>query len=125
MEVIDSRCTLLTNAEVYQLLQNVKSKDKPLITNQVKGDERYPTILYETLKYFNDTPRGPHLVNKNQITKLIKELKKFVLTPAELLQIINLRPKEPIEVQLIVEESEERLTEEQTDVSVFIYKTFI
>lgn len=113
MEIIDSRSTLLTNAEVYQMLFSVKEKLKPNADNG-----KYSTIVYETLKYFIDIPNGPHLVKETQIIKTINELKKFKLTSGELIQIINLRPTQPFEVQLLVEESEERLTEEEVEVKV-------
>lgn len=114
MEVIDSRSTLLTNAEVYQLLHHAKENLRP---NTDIG--KYSTIVYETLKYFNDTPSGPHTAKESQIVKLINELKhkKFDLFPAELMQIINLNPTQPFEIQLIVEESEERLSETRVEVT--------
>lgn len=113
MEVIDSRSTLLTNAEVYQLLYQAKGNLRP---NTDIG--KYGTIVYETLKYFNDTPGGPYTAKESQIIKLINELKQkdFKLFPAELIQIINLKPTQLFEIQLIVEESEERLSEERVKV---------
>ncbi|KAL3108049.1 hypothetical protein niasHT_018211 [Heterodera trifolii] len=108
MEVIDPRNTLLSNQEVLELLNQAKGRHIP-----TKDSQNHNTIVYEALKYLNETPATAQ--RRQDIISLINALKKFKLTGAEIIQIVNLRPKQAVEVQLIVEESEERLTEEQVD----------
>ena len=71
------------------------------------------TVTYETLKYLEQTP----CVEQNQeiITKFYHEVKKFNLKKNEILQILNLHPTTPVELQLIIEDSETRLTEAQSN----------
>lgn len=107
MDVTDSRCTLLTNAEVYEILKGAKAKQG----RQTKASQNHNTIVYETLKYLNTTPSATQ--NKSKMVPFLKDIAKFKLTAAETMQIINLRPEHPIEVQLVVEECEERLSEEE------------
>ena len=64
------------------------------------------------------TPAGK-LCNKlstsSKISDFIIGLEKFKLTSSEQLQIINHCPQSQVEIQLLVEESEERLSEADVD----------
>jgi len=71
------------------------------------------TITYETVKYLENTPcvrQTPEI-----IAKYMKEVEKFNLTKLEKLLLINLRPTTAVEIQLIIQDSEERLTDEQVE----------
>ncbi|KAL3995517.1 RNA polymerase Rpb4 family protein [Acanthocheilonema viteae] len=111
MEVLDSRHTVITNAEVLRLLQNRRKQQ-----NELPKDQRSKilgTVIYETSKYLQGTPA---VTQKNaDIEKFIRAAAPFKLTAVEILQLINLRPITAVEIQLIVEECEERLNEEQVE----------
>jgi len=79
------------------------------------------TVTYETLKYLEQTP----CIEQNQdiITKFYHEVKKFDLKKSEILQILNLRPTTPVELQLIIEDSETRLTEVQSNELIDLIRT--
>ena len=81
------------------------------------------TFTYETLKYLEQTP----CVEQNQtiLTQFYQQVKKFNLKKEELLQILNLRPTTPVELQLIIEDSETRLTEAESTELIELIRTLL
>jgi len=49
------------------------------------------------------------------LNEFCKSIEKFNLKPAEKLQILNHCPKSAVEIQLLVEDSEERLSDTDVD----------
>lgn len=107
MEVKNEKAAMLSNYEVLNLLSDMhKGQSK-----QSKQQTNLATISYEITHYLEQTAcakQSPEI-----IASFIKALEPFKLTKAEKIQLLNLRPTTAVEIQLIVEESEERLTEEQ------------
>lgn len=112
MEVIDENAGMVSNFEVLEVLKDIKEgvsgHRKP-----GKNQTNLATILYSTLKYLEQTPCNKQ--NRETIAQFTKAVEPFKLTQAEKLQLLNQRPTTAVEIQLIVEESEERLTEEQIE----------
>uniref|UniRef100_A0A915PVD5 DNA-directed RNA polymerase III subunit RPC9 n=1 Tax=Setaria digitata TaxID=48799 RepID=A0A915PVD5_9BILA len=109
MEVLDPRHAVMTNSEVFRLLQSRRKQQ-----NELPKDRRSKflgTVIYETSKYLQDSPAAAQ--RNVDIEKFIRAATRFKLTAVEILQLINLRPITAVEIQLIVEECEERLTEEE------------
>uniref|UniRef100_A0A914VGW6 DNA-directed RNA polymerase III subunit RPC9 n=1 Tax=Plectus sambesii TaxID=2011161 RepID=A0A914VGW6_9BILA len=111
MEVIKARATLLTNQEVLSLLKEVGDAEKR--KSKANRLQKLSTIVYETTRYLEQTPAATQ--DADCIKSFLEAVKKYNLTRAESLMMVNLRPTTPVEVQLIVEECEERLTEDQVD----------
>ena len=109
MEVVNERAAMISNYEVFALLQE-KVKESNKKRNIKHRQENLATISYEVIKYLEKTPCK--LQNEEVIRQFLLDIAPFNLTKGEKLQILNLRPRTPVEIQLIVEESEERL---QTD----------
>ncbi|KFM81772.1 DNA-directed RNA polymerase III subunit RPC9, partial [Stegodyphus mimosarum] len=124
MEVINERAALLCNAEVLAILENSKSdlkgskygvqsgneKNKQLSSKE-KGLQRLNTIVYETIKYLEETPCATQ--TPEAIRNFLTAINAYSLTKGEKLQLLNLRPSSLVEIQLLIEESEERFTEDQ------------
>ena len=112
MEVVDESACMLSNHELFTLLTDIQAGQhghrKPS-----QNQQPLATVSYSTLKYLEKTPcarQSPDIIH--QFMTLIAP---FSLTKAEKLQLLNHRPTSAVEIQLIVEESEERLTEGQID----------
>ncbi|ESO94502.1 hypothetical protein LOTGIDRAFT_118224 [Lottia gigantea] len=109
MEVISENSALLTNYEVFSLLTDIQNGHGQRKPN--KHQQNLATIVYETVKYLENT--SCKLQNPELLKVFAEKVSRFNLTKAEKLQILNQRPTTAVEIQLIVEESEERLTEEE------------
>lgn len=110
MELLNESSALLSNYEVYTLLLDIQAgrngQSKP-----TKNQTNLATVTYETVKYLENTS-CKHL-NAPAVKEFIRHLAPFHLTKAEKLQLLNQRPTTAVEIQLLIEESEERLTETQ------------
>lgn len=110
MEVKNENSAFLSNLEVLKLLKDLQAgRHKQQKPN--KHQQNLGTITYETIKYLERTPCA--LQNPERVTAFMLAMKDFELTKAEKLQLLNNRPTSMVEMYLMVEEIEERMTEEQ------------
>ncbi|KAI9501264.1 RNA polymerase Rpb4-domain-containing protein [Coemansia spiralis] len=114
MEIINRQEALLTNYEVYKVLKEEDDRHKAIkTTTKTKYPENVTTLKFEALQYLNGTACTTQ--SADQIALLKSQLLEYDLTKAEILQIINLRPKAPVELHLIIEECGERFAIEDLE----------
>lgn len=104
MQVIESCSAYLSNYEVLELLQNIECNEK---------SNNLATITYLASKYLEDTQCMKQ--NPEKIRKFLEAIEPFNLTKCEKLTLLNLCPTRPIEIQLIIEDSEDRLSEKDVE----------
>ncbi len=104
--------------DIYTDRQIDRQTDKQIDRQTDKHiDKHLPTIVYESLKYLEKTPciHQTSAILNDFLRKCEDYKNKFKLTKIEKLQILNLRPSSAVELQYIIEDSEERFTIEQMD----------
>jgi len=111
---------LLANFEVLEILNQHQISEKEKAKNKrkpVKSDEALNTVTLETVNYLKRTPASKQ--NTESVTKFVTEIKNHSdgakLLPNEILQFINLSPTKPVELNLLVEDIEERIEEDNVD----------
>jgi DNA-directed RNA polymerase III subunit RPC9 len=91
--------------------------------NRLKDQKNLATVTYEAIKYLEELKCIHQKDDQiHNFLTIIKE-KQLRLTKAEKLQIINTRPNNLIELQLLIEENEERFSEDALNLILDIVKT--
>ncbi|XP_058444100.1 DNA-directed RNA polymerase III subunit RPC9 [Malaya genurostris] len=110
MEIINPNAAILTNFEVMSTLKNMKSSKKK------HGLRNLATITYETVQYLEDTACKEQC--SESIVEFLKAMKQFNLTKNECLMMINDPPGSALHIQIMIEDSDERLTDEQVNLII-------
>ena len=108
---------MLSNYEVLKILKDVKEATK----SSKSSNKNLATITYETINYLEGLKHYNELRDEHVIDYL-QEMKRFNLTKLEKLQILNQRPKSMVELQVLIEENEERFSEEAMDMILDIVR---
>lgn len=128
MEILNKNAGLLSNSEVYLLLKETKIdltkkiiRKKNLDPNNAnlnqQVDKHLPTIVYESLRYLETTNCVVH--TPKIVSEFLRKLgDQFELTKVEKLAILNNCPQSAVELQCLIEDSEERFSVEQMDALV-------
>ena len=72
-------------------------------------------ISEQVLGYQRQPETGVAGQTRERVAAFMEATGRFELTRAEVLMLVNLQPRTTVEIHLIVEECEERLTAEQTN----------
>lgn len=116
MEIVDANAGLLTNLEVLRVLEERDNTRKELASQRsrrVKKQSQQQVALEAAIvKYLKTTPCATQ--TEDNVRNALTSLKEFRLTPAERMSLINLRATKLVEIHLIVEECDERMTHDQT-----------
>ncbi|XP_028163318.1 DNA-directed RNA polymerase III subunit RPC9-like [Ostrinia furnacalis] len=119
METIKANAAFLCNFEVMQILQQLKDNTQ----KKHKREGSLATVTYETVHFLQNSDC------KNQsaqaIQKFLEAMKAFKLTKTEKLMMVNTPPRTELEIQLIVQESEERLSEEDVRKIISLSNEFL
>mmetsp|Transcript_23930 Transcript_23930/g.35131 ORF Transcript_23930/g.35131 Transcript_23930/m.35131 type:complete len:131 (-) Transcript_23930:43-435(-) len=113
MEIISSNDGILCNAEVYDIIKEKRGQRPSCNNPELQNRE----VIENNLMSYVETQRQG-TVSLDAVGPFIEALTKegIVLTKAEVLLIINHLPTTPVEVHLIVEECDERLSEDQMQI---------
>lgn len=136
MEILNRNAALLSNSEVFSLLKQtkenlaiklIKKKSSTLNNNNhnqeastLNVDKHLSTIVYESLRYLEKTAcaQQTSFIVGEFLRKCSQDLAKnkgIQLTKIEKLQILNHRPTTSVDLQYLIEDSEDRFTLEQMD----------
>lgn len=88
-------------------LKNMKSSKKK------HGLRNLATITYETVQFLEDTNCKEQTAEL--VVEFLKAMKQFNLTKNECLMMINDPPVSALHIQIMIEDSDERLTDEQVN----------
>ncbi|CAH1404745.1 unnamed protein product [Nezara viridula] len=108
MEVKSDKVASLCNREVLSLLDELKASTK----QNVKSGNQLATVVYEASQYLQNLNTGQ---SEKNVTDLLSALLQFKvqLTYNEKLMIVNTLPRTSLELSLLINNYDDRLTEEE------------
>ncbi|CAO3587651.1 unnamed protein product [Absidia cylindrospora] len=115
MIIKNAKSALISNYEVFNILNERIEYQKEIQTTQpnVEYPEHLRTIQFELAEYLKKTPTKSQTTV--QVKDFLEQMGQYTLTLGEKLQILNLRPKSAVEIYLLIEECEERFSEQDLD----------
>eukprot|EP00099_Drosophila_melanogaster_P017240 NP_573175.2 receptor component protein, isoform C [Drosophila melanogaster] len=117
METINPTFSYLTNLEVMQILQKIKSTKKKF------GMRNLATVTYEALQYLEESPCKTQ--TRENIMNYVKDLSSYRLKSQEILQMINDPPTSALHTQLLIDDNKAPLTDEENEKIIQLsYKHF-
>ncbi|XP_001354335.2 DNA-directed RNA polymerase III subunit RPC9 [Drosophila pseudoobscura] len=117
METVNATYSYLTNMEVMQVLQKIKSTKKKF------GMRNLATVTYEALQYLEESPCKTQ--TRESITNYVKDLASYRLKSHEVLQMVNDPPTSPLHTQLLIDDNKAPLTDEENEKIIQLtYKHF-
>ncbi|CAG8794610.1 19933_t:CDS:2 [Gigaspora margarita] len=101
---------MLSNYEVLALLREMDEKQREQANSNpnVKFAENLKTIQFEVIQNLSSSESPSSTQTPEQIETTLTQLKNYNLTKSEKLQLINLRPQSIAELELIIEDCEDR-----------------
>ena len=117
MKILSACQSLLTNTEVLQVLQERGKAAGPSETLLMQHLNRLVQDQQETDAAKEAVSSSTKPLDEEQVKSFMDVAQEppFSLTRIEVLQMINLAPKSAVEVHLVVESCDERLTEDQIE----------
>lgn len=109
MKVLEAQSAVLTNVEVYQFL---KKQAEEYQEQKRRGPGNLETLRRELLQYFETHPgplsQKPCTYDDNSISSLLQRLRPYDITKGEMIMILNLRPTNPVALNTVIEDMEDR-----------------
>lgn len=71
----------------------------------------FGSFTFQTLRFLEESPSSSQ--STDRIVNFLEAVKTIKLTKRELLMLVNDPPSAPLHIQLLIEDSEERLSEDE------------
>ncbi|KAH0536284.1 hypothetical protein FGG08_006822 [Glutinoglossum americanum] len=118
MKILEMQTAMLSNYEVLTHLEDMRERYDKLAKDRGAAASMKSGNL-ETLVDYLHTPPSPLQINhayaKTTISDLISALRPYALEKPEYLMILNLRPATTAELDVVVEEMDQRFKEEEVE----------
>ncbi|KAI9714957.1 MAG: hypothetical protein M1812_006270 [Candelaria pacifica] len=121
MKILETQSATLTNYEVLTHIQTKKERYDKIASARVaqgygNGKESGIEFILRELTNYLEGPKSPlttpSTYNSTTIRRLFEALQPYELTKAELVMFLNLRPNSTSVLDVVIEENDQRFSEE-------------